>query len=284
MMELIPQLPFPVAEWPPLRVSACPYDDRAKHGSSERGLMWAHYQIILDFAYFDWDVEEKYIGGGGMEPGSIYYGTTYSAVSSKMVAVGPNPPKRLSSQQQQNLRKRNLAEEKKEKKTPTEEDWYYYEMGPGLYKDGIPFRDDDLLVILEDDAEIAIKDISNTLIEEFNDMKDIDLLYLGWCEGRTARPIPLCTHAYAITRKGAKSLIKHFEPCGLAYDWQLVTYIRNKWLTYRSAHHYSFGNNYKQGYKNSNTRGIFQQSHGTSFNHGSTISTVTEQLRSRRRT
>ena len=51
------ELPLPVVEWPPLRVAQCPQDDREKHGSSERGLSWAHYQILLEFIYFE-DVPE----------------------------------------------------------------------------------------------------------------------------------------------------------------------------------------------------------------------------------
>jgi hypothetical protein len=281
IMELVPQLPFPIAEWPPLRVAACPNDDRSKHGSSERGLMWAHYQVILDFAYFDWDVQEKYEVEGGMADGSIYKGTTYSAVSGKFVAVGPNPPKQVATPGDNNKSSEEAHEDggidaaraeaennPPKSKEEEEEDRYYFSMGPGLYKDGIPFRDDDILVMFEDDAEIAIKDVKNTLIEEFNDMDGIDLLYLGWCEGRTARPIPLCTHAYALTRRGARKLIDHYEPCGPAYDWLLVNLIRNKWLVHRPAHSFSYQANYKEGFSNGATRGIFQQSKGSvSFNH-----------------
>jgi hypothetical protein len=65
------------------------------------------------------------------------------------------------------------------------------------------------MVILEDDVDVAIvhKDLNTTLAEELGNM-GADLLFLGWCEGRLARPVPLCAHAYAVTRKGARKLIQ----------------------------------------------------------------------------
>ena len=64
-------------------------------------------------------------------------------------------------------------------------------------------------MVLEDDADVAIhyKDLNQTLAEELGSI-GVDLLFLGWCEGRLARPVPLCTHAYAVTRKGARKLIQ----------------------------------------------------------------------------
>ena len=247
MMEVMSQLPFPVVEWPPVRVKQCPNDKRTHHGTAERGLALAHVQILMEFVYFDRDVSQVYDAPGGMSAGSVYIGNDYSAVSGKFVAVGPkksNSAIPIASSTSSN--------------TEIEEN-YYRSQGPGLYKNGIPFRDDDILVIFEDDVQIAVKDISTTLREELNDMKDIDVLFLGWCEGRTARPIPLCAHAYAITRKGAKQFLKHFEPCGHAYDWQLVIMIRNKWLTHRTARPFSYQNNYLPGFGNGATRGMFQQ-------------------------
>jgi hypothetical protein len=55
--------------------------------------------------------------------------------------------------------------------------------------------------------------------------------------------------------------------------------IRNKWVTYRKAHGFSYENNYKPGFQNAFTRGIFHQmANAGSFNgHGRSRS------RSRRR-
>ncbi len=258
--ETLHEVPFPVAEWPPLKVSQCPHDDREKHGSSERGLSWAHYQILLEFVYFDYDVMKEWEQPGGLQKDSVYESNSFSSISSTFTAVGPKSDQRdLSSG---NAIREHVHENAREA--------LLHKWPPGLYKNGIPFKEDDIMVVLEDDALVAIKDIEGTLSEEFRDMRGIDLLYLGWCEGRTARPIPLCSHAYAVTRRGARKIIKHFEPCGLAYDWQFVIMIRNKWLSYRRAHRFSYENNYKPNFGSAFTRGIFQQMQNAgSFNgHG----------------
>eukprot|EP01035_Chromulina_nebulosa_P019840 gene19840-25789_t len=116
-----------------------------------------------------------------------------------------------------------------------------------LYKNGKPFSEDDILVIFEDDAISAIKDCNTTMIEELSDMST-DFLYLGWCEGRLARPVPLCSHSYAVTRRGARKLAKYFEPCGMAIDEQFVKFAKNDWISYRTAHPFSYNNNYKEGF------------------------------------
>ncbi len=50
-----------------------------------------------------------------------------------------------------------------------------------------PHQDKEILVIFEDDAEIAVEHISHVLADELSHMRT-DLLYLGWCEGRLAKP------------------------------------------------------------------------------------------------
>jgi len=252
MHEIGLQLPVPLVEWPPIRSKQCPGDNRVQHGSAERGVSLAHYQILLDFIYFDYDVSHVYYAPGGMKPDTMYIGSDYSAVSAKFAAVGPKSGNGKSARAPGSSTA-GTAE------AQAQEEAWYHSQPPGLYKNGIPFREDDMIIIFEDDVEVAINGLDSTLREELNDMAAADLLFLGWCEGRLARPIPLCAHAYAITRKGARNLVKHFEPCGLAYDWQLVTIIRNKWLTYRTAHSFSYQNNYREGFWNGATRGIFQQ-------------------------
>lgn len=111
------------------------------------------------------------------------------------------------------------------------------------YKNGLPFNWKDRLIVFEDDVIHAIKELNSTLIEELVDMNDHDFVYLGWCEGRAARPVPLCSHAYAVTREGAKKLVQYFEPCGRAVDEQFVIMMKNNWLKYRRAHGYSYGKN-----------------------------------------
>jgi len=129
-----------------------------------------------------------------------------------------------------------------------------------LYKNDIPFLDDDILVVFEDDAESVIVDTNVTIIEELSAM-NTDLLYLGWCEGRLARPVPLCTQAYAVTRRGARKLVKYFEPCGIGIDEQMVKLCKNNWLTFRRAFDFSYKKNLKPGFPKpgDKTYGIFHQ-------------------------
>lgn len=131
-----------------------------------------------------------------------------------------------------------------------------------FYKNGIPFLESDILVIFEDDADIAVVDIEETMRDELASMST-DMLYLGWCNGRLARPVPLCTHAYALTRKGCRKLIKYFEPCGLALDEQFVIMGKNNWITYRVAHPWNYKDRYNSRYSHSHshdgTHGIFHQ-------------------------
>jgi len=129
-----------------------------------------------------------------------------------------------------------------------------------LYKNGAPFLEDDILVVLEDDADIAIIDFNTTIIEELSSMTT-DLLYLGWCEGRLAKPVPLCTQAYAVTRRGASKIMKYYEPCGKAVDEQFVIMVKNNWITYRRAHTWSYKNRYNSNYPRAHdsTFGIFHQ-------------------------
>ncbi len=108
---------------------------------------------------------------------------------------------------------------------------------------------------------------TQTVKEELAQMGDKDVVWLGWCEGRTARPVPLCLHAYALTRRGAFKADRYFNPCGEAVDEQFVTLCKEGILTYRRALPWS----YKQLNDNypvpaDHTIGIFHQKRMGSFN------------------
>jgi len=178
-----------------------------KH-SSERGLALAHYNIWLDFIYFDLAI----ISGNS----TVDYNK-----------VGDNE-----------FENRNGM----------------------LYKNGKQFLDNDIIIILEDDADIAVADINKVLLDEFQDM-NTDILYLGWCEGRNARPVPLCLHAYALTRSGTRKLVNYYEPCGKAIDEQFVIMAKNKWISYRKVN----PSNYRLS-RNEKTFGIFHQKNLGSLN------------------
>ena len=129
-----------------------------------------------------------------------------------------------------------------------------------LIKNNQPFLDGDIISIFEDDAEGAIVDLGRTITEEFQAI-NVDLLFLGWCEGRAAKPVPLCTHAYALTRVGARKVIQSLEPCGRALDEQFVIMAQNNLITWRRAHGHSY-KELNEKYKNMHgekTYGMFHQ-------------------------
>ena len=188
---MVAQLPFPVIHWPPVITQPCP------HGSSktkaERGHLWAHLQIWMDFVFFDHDVllavQDKRVKGE-------YYGTSWSSKNGIYMAS---------------------------------------ENGT-LYKNNLLFYEEDILVIFEDDADIASGEVNATLRTilhtELSNMST-DLLYLGQCEEKSAHR--LCSHAYAVTRAGCRKLIKNLRPCGLALDEQFVLMAKQRWLTHRTV-------------------------------------------------
>lgn len=220
--DMCASLPFPVVEWPAVFTRPCPQYRVGGH-KTERGLALAHYQIWIDFIFFDNDVLHAL---SKSEVKGSYASTSWSSSSGTFSA---------------------------------------FENGT-LLRNGIPFLEDDIIVIFEDDADIAVIDINTTIAEELSSMTT-DILYLGWCDGRAARPVPLCAHAYALTRRGARRAVQYFEPCGLALDEQLVIMGKNKWLSYRTAHSWSYKNKFKPNYpKDRFTFGMFHQKRMGSFN------------------
>jgi len=215
--QLATELPFPLTEWAAVFTNPCPlYPNGHK---TERGLIWAHYRIFREFAYFDPILLAK-----------------LRKIQNDSSLAALNQP----------LHSKNGL-------------YAAYPNGT-LIKNNQPFLDGDILAIFEDDAEGAVMDLNVTMIEEFSAM-NVDILFLGWCEGRTARPVPLCAHAYALTRQAARKLVQYLEPCGRALDEQFVILAKNNLLSYRRA----FGHSYKnlnEKYRNmygEKTYGIFHQ-------------------------
>jgi hypothetical protein len=219
--KFISLMPFPVIEWPAVFTRPCPSNSNGH--KSERGLALAHYQIWLDYLYFDPDVLNA------VKHNSIHGAYTVTSTSGTFTA---------------------------------------YENGT-LHKNGHEFHDDDIIVIFEDDADVAVLDANTTILEELH-MMNTDLLYLGWCEGKAARPIPLCAHAYAMTRRGVRKAVQHYEPCGPAIDWQFVSMIRHFDLSYRRVHGWSYKNRFNSEYPKKHlfdiTIGIIHQKRMASLN------------------
>ena len=130
-------------------------------------------------------------------------------------------------------------------------------------------EDDDILVIFEDDANIAVNNVTRALQTELSVMKT-DLLFLGWCYGR--RYIPACLHAYAVSRAGARKLVAQWDVCSdEAIDGQLRDLAKAGAFTWDKAADATFLEDLRPGFTDNPqyfTRGIFVQKNGlVSFNH-----------------
>ena len=87
-------------------------------------------------------------------------------------------------------------------------------LGTSKHKNGT-----DILLIFEDDYNIAVKNVTSALQTELSNM-NTDMLFLGWCYGR--KNIPMCLHAYALTRQGVRKILERWDTCSNeAIDGQL---------------------------------------------------------------
>jgi len=128
--------------------------------------------------------------------------------------------------------------------------------------------DDLIMVVFEDDAVIAVKNVTHSLEVEIGSM-DTDLLFLGWCYGR--RHMPMCTHSYALSRNGAKKIVDNWDLCNpSAIDGQWKHLAKAEKFTWKKALPTSYAD-LKAGFDDNPdyfTRGIFTQKSGlVSFNH-----------------
>ena len=250
-------LPFPVAEWPGIFTMRCPQNRHKKH-KTERGVAMAHYQIWHEFAFFDYRVMEASIKKDTSH--DLY--TLLNSTTEVMPHWTDNA-----------LREAADRGEKGWITTDGNYAAFYHSRTNELmkFKHGVMYRDTDILNVFEDDADIATsREVGETLFDEYRHFffsEGIDLLYLGWCEGRLAWPVPLCLHSYAMTRRGARKAVASFEICGLAVDEQLVRMCKSDVLKYDRVRPYSYtpsNKNYPQ--PKDNTKGIFHQKRMGSFN------------------
>jgi hypothetical protein len=129
---------------------------------------------------------------------------------------------------------------------------------------------DSVIIIFEDDAVIAVQNVSWSLEVELLSM-DTDLLFFGWCYGRNPRHMPMCTHAYALTRAGAKKMIENWDICSAAaIDGQWKALTRDGIFSWKKAQASSYAK-LRAGFEDNPhyfTRGIFIQKNViVSFNH-----------------
>ena len=148
--------------------------------------------------------------------------------------------------------------------------WSDFEM-QGRHKSGRDraiASDRDVLIVFEDDAVIAVKNIKASLETEISNMS-ADLKFLGWCYGR--RGMPMCTHAYALSRAGVTRILAQWDSCSQSsIDGQWKAIVADGHFTWEKASDASY-RDLKEGFSDNPsyfTRGIFIQRNGfVSFNH-----------------
>jgi hypothetical protein len=65
---------------------------------------------------------------------------------------------------------------------------------------------------------------------------DKDLMYFGWClEDAPPCHGPLCCHAYAVTRAGARVLLANIDTCAYPIDHQIACMVSNGLLSHGRA-------------------------------------------------
>jgi hypothetical protein len=188
------QLPFPVVHWPVVLTKLCPshrYRQSDNHWHKLfGGIAYAHFQVWLDFIYFDHDVLQAVVKN---EVKDTYVSTKWSSIGGTYMASNNGT----------------------------------------LYKNNLPFYEDDIIVIFEDGAQLAQSNSNETLKAELSAMTT-DMLILGWRPGDASRNPIISSLAYALTRRGATAAVKYFDPCRISLDEQFATMVKQNWLSHRS--------------------------------------------------
>lgn len=133
-------------------------------------------------------------------------------------------------------------------------------------------NDDDIMIVFEDDAVVAVTDVKAVLLQELSGMTT-DLHFLGWCYGG-GRRMPMCTHAYAVSRRGAKKMVEEWDTCSTSsIDGQWKAMAQHGLFTWSKANLelLKAQGRIAPGFEDSPgffTRGVFVQKNGfVSFNH-----------------
>lgn len=110
-----------------------------------------------------------------------------------------------------------------------------------LYKNRIPYLEEDVLVVLEDSLHVSNRsDVSEQLQQALSQMNSTELLRLGHCvhAHRAVSPArhaePWCVFAYAATRRTYRRLLDHFDLCGRSLDQQLHHMERMGYISIRT--------------------------------------------------
>lgn len=241
LRSIVTNMPFPVTKWPSVFARSCPHHAQG-HKSSDRGTGLSHYQIWLEFIYFDNDLLE---------------------------ALTRPKPEYLTS----NAWSSNSGI------------FQTFENGT-FYKNGIPFLENDVMVIFDESARSIINDVPTlqTAIRTELSTMTTDFLYLGWCNhasspsstdhspkrsSRSHSQQHSCLYAYAVTRAGARKLVKNYELCGaLSVDEQITNMSKYGWITARRARVESY------------TGAVLTVSTGSTSSSSSSVMTPCDQVKS----
>lgn len=188
--------PFTFTKWPEVLSGPCPsHHDKKSHKGINAGHSHSHYQVWMDFIYFDHDVLEAV---KRKEVKGFYNSTAWTSTGGT-----------FSASETGVLRKNNLL-----------------------------FTEDDIIVIIEDEALVSVRNVGEIMRNEFSNMTT-DLLVLGWRDTRPVHDLLASSFAYALTRRGARIAVKYFDPCGHNLDLQLSTMARHGRLSHRSLNYLS---------------------------------------------
>lgn len=265
------EVPFGISRWGGVYSAPCPTMPRAHF--AERGLTWAHYRIWRDFAYIDPILEVRYeklreqnktsfFDSKGVhsdtriESNRLDHTKKHHTKQSGDFLVSHDRTYRISLVDGTRYRGDELLQNDDVLLIFEDDAVSSIKDLPGTLKEELkdlrsgfqasfPYSywnfDGNLPTTSYFDPKSRDGDIyggSNPHDEVSKG--SMDVVYLGWCEGRLAKPAPVCLHAYAITRFAARKLVHYIEPCGEAVDLQFATLIKNGWLRFRRANAWSY--------------------------------------------
>lgn len=219
--ELTSKASFELLKWPTINTRACPHYSHSGHNRLERGQGMSHMQIWMEFVFFDHDVLDA-----RRRPKPEYItSNSYSSVSGIFTAL----------------------------------------QNGSLYKNGIPFLDNDVMLVFEDTAVLLSNGTTTSTGTEDQDTSwtgrlsrilsstSTDIVSLGHAHchhnhtehalvshhnhhnhhaavasqvPKTGHPsretaLPLVSpYAYALTRAGARKLLKCYDLCGRLIEEQ----------------------------------------------------------------
>ena len=144
--------------------------------------------------------------------------------------------------------------------------WVNWEYEGRLGSNKAIASDSDVLVVFEDDVAITVKNLTRSLEQELSPLiMTSDYNLLGWCyEDENKNTMPLCTHAYAVTRAGVKKIISAYSICssnGIDVDLRIMAW--NRVFSWQKARPESYSDRFEEFANFTGvTRGIFVQKKG----------------------